>query len=659
MSIGNCYIYTRVSTANQVDGYSLDAQTEALRNYADYKDLNIAGEYCDAGRSGMDTKNRPAFRQMMDDVMSQKDNVRFVLVFKLSRFGRNAADILRSIQILDDHEVNLVSVDESIDSSTAGGRLTLSILSAVAEMEHENISSQFFSGKIQKISDGSWAGGHVPYGYTNSEDGLVPDPYEAEVVRRIFELYETDDGTARSVAISLEDSPFVRKDRKSGETKPFTYRFIARILDNPIYCGRLWFNRRTNRKDHDGKPIGFTPDHAFMVQGKHEAIVSEETWDRIHEKRKRLAEQRVKRNSNVHILSGLLKCPVCGKGLVGNLFRTKLRNGKEGYSRSISYYICRYSKKENGSLCSFSRKLNQEIVDGFVFGILGRISLNREFGNELEKAMRGTGSAESLELDLRNLRRELADAESRKVRLGEQIDGLNPMNADYDAKYERLSLRLDEIYDLIDELEDGIKATRTSLESLNEKAMSFSNLSAFLSNLNVLIGKMTPEERKELYGSIIDRIELFPEERADGRIIKIISFRFPLLFDGKDLRRADGDDGVCLTLDCSGIEIDLPEKGSVVMKKLSDGSRKAVVRKNTYDDIKEFVSERFGEKVSSLAIAQTKRKFGLVGRDSFNKPKSPKTITPRCTPHKEQMILEALVHLGMIDRAEIRKGEMR
>ena len=133
----------------------------------------------------MSIKGRPEFVRMMSDVQSQKDDVEFVLVFKLSRFGRNAADILKSLQILDDFGANLVSVSESIDSSTPGGRLAIEILSAVAEMEHENITVQLTSGRLQKISKGGWTGGPIPYGYRNSENGLVQDEQEASIVRRI------------------------------------------------------------------------------------------------------------------------------------------------------------------------------------------------------------------------------------------------------------------------------------------------------------------------------------------------------------------------------------------------------------------------------------------------------------------------------------------
>jgi site-specific DNA recombinase len=88
--VKKCYIYTRVSTVAQTEGYSLDAQEASLRAYADYRELKIVGNYCDAGKSGKNIKGRPAFRQMMTDIISQKDGISFVLVFKLSRFGRNS-----------------------------------------------------------------------------------------------------------------------------------------------------------------------------------------------------------------------------------------------------------------------------------------------------------------------------------------------------------------------------------------------------------------------------------------------------------------------------------------------------------------------------------------------------------------------------------------
>ena len=121
-----CYIYTRVSTAMQVDGYSLDAQREKLRKYADYEDMVIAGEYSDEGFSGKNIQGRHEFQQMLRDVQDCKDGVSYVLVFKLSRFGRNAADVLNSLQLMQDFGVNLICVEDGIDSSKDSGKLMIS-----------------------------------------------------------------------------------------------------------------------------------------------------------------------------------------------------------------------------------------------------------------------------------------------------------------------------------------------------------------------------------------------------------------------------------------------------------------------------------------------------------------------------------------------------
>ena len=102
---------------------------------------------------------------MMEDIKSGKDGVSFVLVFKLSRFGRNAADVLSTLQTMQDYGVNLICVEDSIDSSKEAGKLMISVLSAVAEIERENIRVQTMEGRIQKAREGKWNGGFAPYGY--------------------------------------------------------------------------------------------------------------------------------------------------------------------------------------------------------------------------------------------------------------------------------------------------------------------------------------------------------------------------------------------------------------------------------------------------------------------------------------------------------------
>ena len=96
----NCYIYTCVSTAMQVDGFSLDAQRDKLKRYAGYEEMDIIGEYSDEGHSGKNIAGRPEFMKILENIEEGKDDVGFVLVFKLSRFGRNAADVLNSLQLM-------------------------------------------------------------------------------------------------------------------------------------------------------------------------------------------------------------------------------------------------------------------------------------------------------------------------------------------------------------------------------------------------------------------------------------------------------------------------------------------------------------------------------------------------------------------------------
>lgn len=181
------YLYTRVSTTMQIDGYSLDAQKTKMKAFCDYNEYEIAGEYEDAGKSGKSIEGRITFNQMMDDIKSGKDEVSYVLVFKLSRFGRNAADVLATLQVMQDFGVNLICVEDGIDSSKDAGKLMISVLSAVAEIERENIRVQTMEGRMQKAREGKWNGGFAPYGYALIDGKLVVNEEEAVAIRTILE----------------------------------------------------------------------------------------------------------------------------------------------------------------------------------------------------------------------------------------------------------------------------------------------------------------------------------------------------------------------------------------------------------------------------------------------------------------------------------------
>lgn len=202
IELSKVYTYTRVSTAMQIDGYSLEAQKARMKAFAEFKNYEIVGEYEDAGKSGKSIEGRLQFNQMMEDIKSGKDSVSFVLVFKLSRFGRNAADVLSTLQVMQDFGVNLICVEDGIDSSKDAGKLMISVLSAAAEIERENIRVQTMEGRIQKAREGKWNGGFAPYGYRLVNGKLEINEEEAAAIRTIFEHYTTTDVGANGVANS-------------------------------------------------------------------------------------------------------------------------------------------------------------------------------------------------------------------------------------------------------------------------------------------------------------------------------------------------------------------------------------------------------------------------------------------------------------------------
>ena len=356
-----CYIYTRVSTSMQVDGYSLDAQKDKLHKYADYQDMIISGEYSDEGKSGKSVEGRPQFQQMLSDIESGKDNVDYVLVFKLSRFGRNAADVLSSLQRRQDFGVNLICVEDGIDSSKDAGKLMISVLSAVAEIERENILVQTMEGRRQKAREGKWNGGFAPYGYQliNGELHIAED--EAEIIRIIYDKFANTTMGIAAIATFLNNSGYKKKLRQNNTIEGFSTSFVKGVLDNPVYCGKLAFGRRKNEKIPGTRnEYHIVKQDKYMLNdGIHEAIVPEELWNQVHKKRQETGVANIKTHSldHEHILSGIIKCPICGSGMYGNVNRKKHPGG--GHYKDYFYYACKHRTFVNGHKCTYRKQWSE------------------------------------------------------------------------------------------------------------------------------------------------------------------------------------------------------------------------------------------------------------------------------------------------------------
>ena len=538
-----CYIYTRVSTSMQVEGYSLEAQKERLRKYADFQEMVIVGEYSDEGKSGKSIEGRQEFMQMLRDIEEGKDRVEFVLVYKLSRFGRNAADVLNSLQRMQDFGVNLICVEDGIDSSKDSGKLMISVLSAVAEIERENILVQTMEGRRQKARDGKWNGGFAPYGYKllNGELEIAED--EAEIIRIIFDKYIHTNMGVNGIAAYLNEHGYKKKKRQNNTLDAFATSFIKGVLDNPIYCGKLAFGRRKTERV-PGKRNEFRivkQDSYILSDGIHEAIISEDDWNLAKQKRNinGVKHEKIHSLEHEHILSGILKCPICGKGMYGNVNRKKKKD--ETFYKDYFYYACKHRKLVDGHRCTYKRQWNEDRINAAVEEIIRKFVKNPKFEQEIRKQIGSSIDTSELDREYDGLKDRLNQTTGAKNRLADQMDHLSVSDKNYDKKYNDMQERLDKLYDEITDIENAMEEVETRLYNIRQDKISEDNVYQFLLFFDKLYDKFTDLEKKTFLKSFLSDVFIYEEEQKDGRILKGLRFKFPIYMNGRNVLGVDRD----------------------------------------------------------------------------------------------------------------------
>ena len=532
------YMYTRVSTSMQVDGYSLDAQKEKIRKYADAFEYEIAGEYEDAGKSGKSIAGRAEFKRMLEDIETGKDGVSYVLVFKLSRFGRNAADVLNSLQLMQDFGVNLICVEDGIDSSKDSGKLMISVLSAVAEIERENILVQTMEGRKQKAREGKWNGGFAPYGYKLVSGKLVIEEQEAEAVRIIYDKYVNTELGSNGVAKYLAQQGIKKIARQNGSNTMFDAHLIRTILDNPVYCGKIAFGRRKREKK-----VGTRDEYHLVKQddymlcdGIHEAIIAMDLWEAAQEKRKAQAKKyehvNKGKDEKIHLLSGLLRCPVCGSGMYGNK-SIKNKNGK--HYKDYFYYGCKHRRMLQGHSCTFNKQLQEEKLDNAVAEVISKLVSSPKFADMMQKKINMKVDTTEIETEIANLQKQLGQYIGTKRSLEKQIDSLDVEDRHYDRKLSDLQDRLDKMYDNIDDMEKSIAVCRDRKKAIEAEKLTGDNVYKVLIYFDKLYAVMEDADKRNLLSALIDEIQVYEEEQANGQLLKSIGFKLPIIDSEMDL----------------------------------------------------------------------------------------------------------------------------
>lgn len=538
-----CYLYTRVSTEMQADGYSLDAQKQKLRKYAEYQEMVIMGEYSDAG-SGKNLAGRPGFLSMLADIEKQKDNIDFVLVFKLSRFGRNAADVLTSLQLMQDYGANLVCTEDGIDSSKDSGKLMISVLSAVAEIERENILVQTMAGRKEKARGGEWNGGFAPYGYDLIDGKLVIAQEEAKVIKVIYDQFATTNKGINAIAAYLNNSnEYQKKKRQNGTLDAFSASFVKNVLDNPVYMGKIAFGRRKNEKiQGERNKFHIVKQKDFPIyNGIHEAIVSEELWQAVQEKRKTTGFKREKKYSLDHenILSGILRCPLCGAAMYGNVNRKKKSDGT--YYKDYYYYACKHRLRIDGHRCDYKKQWGQAKIDEAVAEIITKLVHNKKFEQAIKDKINSKIDTGELEVELEKLNKDNRKTEISKTRLAQEIDSLDSLDPSYNKKYKEMQERLDRFYVKLDSIGKKIDEVDVRIQNIKSDRLNADSIYNILRTFDRLYDEFTDMEKKEFMHSFVEKVEIYPEEQEDGRILKSLKFRFPVFFNDSEVNEISWD----------------------------------------------------------------------------------------------------------------------
>ena len=533
------YIYTRVSTTMQIDGYSLDAQKARMKAYADFNDYQIVGEYEDAGKSGKSIEGRASFCRMMEDIKSGKDGVSYVLVFKLSRFGRNAADVLSTLQVMQDFGVNLICVEDGIDSSKDAGKLMISVLSAVAEIERENIRVQTMEGRIQKAREGRWNGGFAPYGYRLVDGALKINEDEAPAIRTIFEQYVNTDTGANGLSKYLEAHGFQKLVRQNGTSPLFSATLIRSILRNPVYCGKIAFGRRKLEKVHGTRNEyrQVPQDNYLLVDGLHEGIVSEELWNAAQVKllaqSKRYEPVIRNKTEQAHLLSALVKCPVCGAGMYSNKCTKRKKDGTP--YKSFSYYSCKHRKMQRGQKCDFNKQVQEEVLDNAVVEVIIKLVSNPKFAVLMQSKINSKVDTTAIEQEIAAAEKMLRQYYSVKSKLMDEIDTLDPDDRHYIIRKSDLDERLYRMYDKIEDAENQLVTARTKKQAIEADNLTGDNIYKILLCFEKLYNVMNPVERKKLMEHLISEVQIYPERQPNGQWLKSIKFRLPIIENGADL----------------------------------------------------------------------------------------------------------------------------
>lgn len=446
--------YIRVSTTEQAEeGYSIPAQKNRLEAYALSQGWEIVQWYVDEGESAKDL-NRTELKRMLKAI--EMGIFDCVLVYRLDRLTRSVMDLFSLLNTFDKFNVKFKSATEVFDTTNAMGRLFITIVSALASWERENLGERVRMGMQQKAKEGKWTVANAPLGYTSNDSILSINPSEAAIVKEIYSLYLSGIGMHRIAGQLNERGLYPRSGKTWYQTQ------VSYVLKNPIYKGTTRYNYRVNT------------DQYFEVENVAPAIVTEEEFDLVQKMINSRSEAHPRQATSKFIFSKVLKCKRCGATLIGKTSTSKRR---EKVYHSINY--CCPNRQR--ALCDLP-SISQNLFEQKFIQALHEWDISREVDEITESEI--AAAVEDHTETIKELEAELTKIEKRRDKW--QYGWANDMINDLDFK-KRLKEEDEKEKMILQELN---KLTPTESDQDN-------NINELLSDLKLNWYNMTEEMKKQ------------------------------------------------------------------------------------------------------------------------------------------------------------------